>query len=58
MSTMEEILDQETQKKQSTVLKTILPKARKSTFTPSRFSVRGLRKHPGIQTSRNPHVIG
>jgi len=55
---MEEILDQGTQKKQSAILKTILPKAKKTAFTPSRFSVRGLRKHPGIQTSRNPHVIG
>ena len=58
MSTMEEILDQGTQKKQSAIIKTILPKAKKTAFTPSRFSVRGLRKHPGIQTSRNPHVIG
>lgn len=25
-------------------------------YTPRRFSVRGLRKHRGIQTSRNPQV--
>lgn len=26
------------------------------TFTPRRFSVRGLRKHTGIKTSRTPRV--
>ena len=31
---------------------------RKSVFTPARFSVRGLRKHPGIQTSTTPGIIG
>lgn len=25
-------------------------------YTPRRFSVRGLRRHTGIQTSRNPRV--
>ncbi len=55
---IEEILDQRAQKKQPTILKTILPTAKKPAFTPSRFSVRGLRKHSGIQTSRNPIVIG
>ncbi len=55
---IEEILDQRTQKKQPAPLDTILPTAKKAAFTPSRFSVRGLRKHPGIQTSRNPIVIG
>gem|GEM_PF-4271808 len=25
-------------------------------FTPRRFSVRGLRKHSGVKTSRNPQV--
>lgn len=53
---MEEILDQRKQKKQP-ILKTILSTAKKPAFTPSRFSVRGLRKHAGIQTSRNPIVI-
>ena len=57
MNTMEEILDQGTQKVQSTVLKTTLSTTKKTAFTPSRFSVRRLRRHAGIQTSRNPHVI-
>lgn len=28
----------------------------KARFTPRRFSVRGLRRHAGIKTSRNPQV--
>ncbi|WP_262250201.1 hypothetical protein [Parapedobacter soli] len=56
---MEKILKpQSQQKKQPAVLKTVSSEAKNRTFTPSRFSVRRLRKHPGIQTSRNPHVIG
>lgn len=27
-----------------------------TTFTPRRFSVRGLRKHVGVKTSRTPRV--
>ena len=55
---IEEILDQGTQKKQPVILKKVLSTAKKTAYTPSRFSVRGLRKHPGIQTSRNPVVFG
>ncbi len=54
---MEEILDQKTQNKQPAILDTILSSAKKPAFTPARFSVRRLRKHAGIQTSRNPNVI-
>ena len=57
MNTMEEILDQTTQKEESTVLKATLSTVKKRAFTPARFSVRRLRRHAGIQTSRNPHVI-
>lgn len=53
---IEEILDQRAQKKQP-ILNAILSTAKKPAFTPSRFSVRRLRKHSGIQTSRNPNVI-
>lgn len=54
---IDEILEQGVEKKQPTITKTIIPAKRQSTFTPSRFSVRRLRKHPGIQASRNPIVI-
>ncbi len=47
---IDEILEKGTQKKQPTIKS-------KSTFIPPRFSVRGLRKHPGIQANRNPIVI-
>ncbi len=30
----------------------------KSTVLPDRFSVRGMRRHPGVITSRNPRVRG
>lgn len=55
---MKEVLEQRTQKEQPTVQSTGLSTKRRSNFTPARFSVRGLRKHPGIQTNRNPRVIG
>ncbi|MGV3762662.1 MAG: hypothetical protein ACO1NT_09300 [Parapedobacter sp.] len=55
---MEEILEQKTQEKQPIVVKTTSSTAKRRAFSPSRFSVKGLRKHPGIQTSRNPMVFG
>lgn len=58
MNMNEETLDQKSQKKQPAILKAMLSKTKKPAYTPSRFSVRGLRKHAGIQTSRNPIVIG
>lgn len=58
MNMIEEILDKKTQKTQPAILNKILSTAKKPGFTPSRFSVRGLRKHAGIQTSRNPIVFG
>lgn len=48
---------QDVQKKQPTATGTALSAKRKSTFTPARFSVGRLRKHPGIQKDRNPMVI-
>ena len=55
---MEEILEQTAQEKQPIVVKTTSSTAKRRTFSPQRFSVKGLRKHPGIQTSRNPVVFG
>lgn len=43
--------------KQPTAPGTVLSAKRKSTFTPARFSVGKLRKHPGIQKDRNPVVF-
>jgi len=55
---IEETLEQKTQQKQPTISNTVLSAKRKAVFTPARFSVRGLRKHQGIQVGRNPRVIG
>ncbi len=52
------ILEKKTQRKQYITSKTTLSEKSKSTFTPSRFSVRRLRKHTGIQIGRNPAVMG
>lgn len=54
---IDEILEQDVQKKQSATTKTILSAKSQSTFIPARFSVKRLRKHPGIQANRNPIVI-
>ena len=48
---------QDVQKKQPTASGSTLSAKRKPTFTPARFSVGRLRKHPGIQKDRNPMVI-
>jgi len=51
---IEEISYQTTQEKQPV----ILPIAKKRTLTYPRFSIKGLRKHPGVNATRNPFVIG
>lgn len=48
-------------KKRSNTKKTVKTETHKPVqveqqFTPRRFSVRGLRRHSGIQTSRTPRV--
>lgn len=55
---IDEILEQSSKKKQPVLPNTIASAERKSTFTPPRFSVRRLRKHPGIQANRNPIIMG
>ncbi len=57
MNMIDEILEQHVEKKQSTITKTVLSVKSQSTFIPSRFSVRRLRKHAGIYTTRNPIAI-
>lgn len=55
---IDEVLEQSIQKKQPTIQKTVVSVKRNTAFIPSRFSVRKLRKHPGIIASRNPTVVG
>jgi len=55
---IDEILQPEVKSEQPASQSTVSSVKRRSTFTPARFSVRGLRKHPGIQIGRNPRVIG
>lgn|GEM_PF-1120397 len=55
---IEEISEKRTRREQPTTSKTTLAAQGKPAFTPSRFSVRRLRKHIGIQTGRTPSVIG
>jgi hypothetical protein len=55
---IDEILEQSAKKKQPTLPNTIVSAKSKSTFTPPRFSVSRLRKHPGIQANRNPFIVG
>lgn len=54
---IEENLQPNVQEKQATAPSATLAAKRRSTFTPARFSVNRLRKHPGIQKDRNPVVI-
>ncbi len=54
---IDEILEKSAEQKQPVLSNTILSAKSKSAFIPSRFSVRRLRKHPGIQANRNPIVI-
>ncbi len=53
-----EVLAQSTQEEQPTIQKTAVSARRKTALIPTRFSVRGLRKHPGVIASRNPTVVG
>jgi|GEM_PF-3103713 len=54
MNTIEDNSYQTTQEKQPV----ILPVTKKRAVTYHRFSVKGLRKHPGVKATRNLFVIG
>lgn len=47
---------QQVEKKQELTQEVVKPKLN-MVFTPRRFSVNGLRRHRGIQTSRTPRVV-
>ncbi len=50
-------LEIKTAKKRKTETETAKTTKNEAFFTPERFSVRGIRKHVGIKTSRTPNVI-
>jgi len=54
---IDEVLEQTDLKQKPGYQKTVLATRNKAGFIPQRFSVRKLRKHPGIQANRNPIVI-
>jgi len=54
MNIMEEISYQTTQEKQPVTL----PLVKKGALTHPRFSIKRLRKHPGVKVTRNPFIIG
>ena len=55
---IDETLQPTAEKGQPIIQNTGIAAKRKSVFTPARFSVRGLRKHSGIQTSATPRILG
>ncbi len=53
---IDEVLEKGAKKKQPTISNTVLS-AKSKSFIPSRFSVRRLRKHPGIKSGRTPLIM-
>lgn len=52
-----EVLEEKTTQEQTNDVKSTDLTKKQEIFTPSRFSVRGVRKHSGIKTSRNPSIV-